>query len=175
MLLLLLDADVIIGLHELGVWEQIVKNHKVYIPSIILHKEAYYYKDEDGTQHPINVSKDIDKRIFELSCSVEELITFAEQFDRVFQEDLHDGEKEALVLLKKDEELILCSCDHAAIKTLGLLDLSEQGISFENLLKKSGMNKKLENKYTEERFKKCLSEGVEMRIQGRGLKDKGKN
>lgn len=103
MLLLLLDADVIIGLHKLGIWEQIIKNHKIHIPSIILHKEVYYYEDEKDTHHPINLLNDIGKRIYELFCPAEELLTFAEQFDRVFQEELHDGEKEALVLLKKQE------------------------------------------------------------------------
>jgi hypothetical protein len=65
-------------------------------------------------------------------------------------------------------------CDHAVIKALALLDLSAQGISFEKLLRKSGINKKLEYKHTEKRFKKFLSEGNIMRIQRRGLKRKGK-
>lgn len=37
----------------------------------------------------------------QMSCSAEELFNFKDKFDRVFQEQLHDGEKEALVLLKK--------------------------------------------------------------------------
>jgi hypothetical protein len=166
----LLDADVIIDLHRLGIWEHIVKNHKVHIPSIILHKETYYYEDESGIRHPIDLEKVIGVTIYEFSCSAEELLLFKEQFDRVFQEELHDGEKEALVLLQKQENILLCTCDHAAIKTLALLDLSDRGISFENLLKKSGVTKKLEYKHTEKRFKKCLSEGSIMRIQERGLK-----
>lgn len=99
---------------------------------------------------------------------------YKEQFDCVFQEELHDGEKEALVCLQKQEDLLLCTCDHAAIKALALLDLSAQGLSFENLLKKTGINKKLEFKHTEKRFKRYLSEGSIMRIQERGLKNKNK-
>ncbi|MEW6108516.1 MAG: hypothetical protein AB1632_05000 [Nitrospirota bacterium] len=169
MLLLLLDADVIIDLHKLGLWKQVTKSHKVFVPSIILHKEVYYYEDESG-HHPIDLEKDIGATFSELSCSVRELMSFKERFDRVFQEELHDGEKEALVLLQKQEDLVLCTCDYAAIKALALLDLAEQGISFENLLKKSGMNKKLEYKHTEKRFKKYLTEGSIMRMQERGLK-----
>lgn len=172
MLLLLLDADVIIDLHRLGIWEQITKNHKVHIPSIVLHREVYHYEDDSGARHYIDLEKDIGAAINELSCSAEELLSFKDEFDKVFQEELHDGEKEALILLKKQEEFLLCTCDHAAIKTLALLDLSDQGISFESLLKKSGMNKKLEYKHTEKRFKKILSEGNIMRIQERGLKKK---
>ncbi|MDI6890258.1 MAG: hypothetical protein QMC83_04875 [Thermodesulfovibrionales bacterium] len=174
MLLLFLDADVIIDLHRLSVWEHIIKNHKVHIPSIILHKETYYYEDKRGIRHPIDLEKEIGVTIYELSCSAEELLSFKEQFDRVFQEELHDGEKEALVLLQKQEDRLLCTCDHAAIKALALLDLTEQGISFENLLKKTGINKKLEFKHTEKRFKRCLSEGSIMRIQERGVKKKNK-
>jgi hypothetical protein len=169
LLLLLLDADVIIDLHKLGLWKQITKSHKVFIPSIILHKEVYYYEDESG-HHPIDLEKEIGITFSELSCSVQELMSFKERFDRVFQEELHDGEKEALVLLQKQEDLLLCTCDYAAIKALALLDLAEHGISFENLLKKSGVSKKLDYKHTEKRFKKMLSEGSIMRIQGVGLK-----
>lgn len=174
MLLLLLDADVIIGLHKFGLWHEIIKNHKVYIPSIILRKEVYYYEDEKGDRIPINLIGDTGEKFHELSCTADELIEFAEEFDSAFQHEIHEGEKEALILLRKQEEFSLCTCDQAAIKTLGLLDLSHQGISFENLLKKTGMNKKLAYKFTEKCFKKCLSEGTIMKIQNKGLKGKAK-
>lgn len=169
MLLLLLDADVIIDLHKLGLWKQITKSHKASIPSIVLHKEVYYYEDENGRHH-IDLENEAGVTFSELSCSAQELLIFKEKFDRIFQEELHNGEKEALALLQKQEDLLLCTCDYAAIKALALLDLAEQGISFESLLKKSGMNKKLEYKHTEKRFKKYLTEGSIMRMQERGLK-----
>lgn len=172
MLLLLLDADVIIDLHKFGLWNQIAKNHKVNIPSIILRREVYFFESTDGNRYSIDLIKEAGITFNELSCSAEELFEFKDKFDRVFQEEIHDGEKEALILLKKQEEFLLCTCDHAAINALALLDLSDQGISFESLLKKSGMNKKLEYKHTEKRFKKILSEGNIMRIQERGLKKK---
>jgi len=170
LLLLLLDADVIIDLHKLGLWDQITKNHQINIPSIILHKEVYFYEDDIGIRHNINLAEEIGVTINELSCSAEEFLLFKEKFDRVFQEEIHDGEKEALILLQKQEDLFLCTCDHAAIKALGLLDLSIQGLSFENLLRKSSINKKLEYKHTDKRFKKYLNEGSIMKIQGRGIK-----
>jgi hypothetical protein len=81
LLLLLLDADVIIDLHRLGVWEIIVKKHEVYISSIVLHKEAYYYEDSSGAIHPIELEKEIGTKIYELSCLPGELAKFIEQFD----------------------------------------------------------------------------------------------
>jgi hypothetical protein len=88
--LLLLDADAIIGLHRLGVWEHIVKSHQINIPfhrilrTIILRKEVYYYEDEKGMPHPIDLIKDIGATINEVSCLAEELLSFANKFDRVF-------------------------------------------------------------------------------------------
>ncbi len=49
MLLLLLDADVIIDLHRLGVWKTIAQKHEIYIPSIVLRKEAYRYENTSGS------------------------------------------------------------------------------------------------------------------------------
>ena len=173
MLLLLLDADVIIDLHRLGVWHIIVQKHTISIPSIILHKEAYYYEDASGKIHPIELEKEIGKSIQEISCLPEELAEFTEQFDYNVRDSLHSGEKEALVLLQKKKELLLCTCDKAAIKALALLDLTNQGISVENLLNKSGVSKKLEPKHTEKYFKLWLTEGSIMKLQGSGFK-KGK-
>lgn len=107
MLLLLLDADVIIDLHKLGLWKQITKSHKVFVPSIILHKEVYYYEDENGHHH-IDLEKEAGVTFAELSCSAQELLSFKERFDRVFQEELHDGEKEALVLLQ-NKKIFFCA------------------------------------------------------------------
>lgn len=173
MLLLLLDADVIIDLHRLGIWKHVIKNHHIHIPSIILRREIYYYEDDKGQRCFISLEQEIGKVIKEISCSAEELLNFKAQFDPIFQEEIHDGEIEALTLLKKNEDLILCTCDHAAIKALALLDLFEQGISFENLLKKTGIRKKLVYKHTEKRFRKFLSEGSIMRIQDIGLRKGG--
>ncbi len=47
---------------------------------------------------------------------------------------------------------------------------SSQGISFEGLLKKSGITKKLENKHTNAYFKRYLGEGSIIRIQSGKIK-----
>jgi hypothetical protein len=63
--------------------------------------------------------------------------------------------------------------DKSAIKALALIDLAERGISFERLLKISGISiKKLEYRQTEAYFKRWLKEGSIMKIQGRGIKKK---
>lgn len=103
--MILLDADVIIDLHRLNVWNQVVKKNIIYISSIILRQEVHFFEDYNGVCHSI-----------------------------------------------------------------ALLGKKEQGISFEKLLKSSGLTKNLEFKHTEKCFRKYLDEGSIMRIQSCGIK-----
>jgi hypothetical protein len=167
--IVLLDADVIIDLHRFNVWNQIISKNKIYISSIILRQEVYYYEDYYGVKHNIELLKDVGTKFSELSASVEDLKEFLKQFDRVFEEELHSGEKEALKILQDNKNMLFCTCDKAAIKAIALIGKREQGISFERLLKSSGINKKIEFKHTEKLFKKYLDEGSIMRIQKIGI------
>jgi hypothetical protein len=167
---LLLDADVIIDLHHFEAWEQVVARNKVYIPSIILRQETYFYENPQGKRHSIELMKDLGTEIQELAATVEELAQFTEQFDLVFRGESREGEKEALFLLQQKRELLFCTCDRAAIKALAILGMVGRGISFESVLRTSGLTKTLDEKHTERRFKKCLAEGSIMKIQNRGLK-----
>lgn len=168
--IVLLDADVVIDLHRLGIWEQILKRNKVKISSIILRQEAYFYEDEQGRPHNINLLKDAGVKFQELSIEANIMREFIRQFDRNIQEELHPGEIEALSLIQGDKGLLFCTSDKMAIKTIALMGSSSQGISFESLLKTSGLTKKLEHRHTEEYFKKHLRDGSIMRIQGGRIK-----
>ena len=168
--IVLLDADVIIDLHIFHIWNQIIDKNKIYISSIILRQEVYFYENYNGVRHNIELSKDVGAKFLEISVSAEELKKFTQQFDRVFEEELHAGEKEALKILQDNNEILFCTSDKTAIKAIALLGIREQGISFEKLLKSSGITKKTEFKHTEKYFKKYLDEGSIMRIQSRGIK-----
>ena len=168
--LLLLDADVIIDLHRLGVWGKIIEKNRVFISSIILHQEVYFYRDADGTRHEIDLKTGLGNKFYEISAEASALHGFCAMFDTVFSEEIHDGEKEALCLMKSRGDLAFCTCDKMAIKALSILDLAERGISFELLLRQSGITKKnLEPKHTESWFQRFLKEGSIMKIQGVGL------
>jgi hypothetical protein len=62
-LLLIPDANVIISSYELGVWSHVTRHHKIYVPSIILHSEVYYYEKPDGTIVPIDLKKQVGTSI----------------------------------------------------------------------------------------------------------------
>lgn len=167
--LVLLDADVIIDLHGFGVWDEILSKYKIFISSIILRQEVYFHEDEVGHKHPIDLTKDVDKKFKELSVTADELREFAERFDPVLKAEIHQGEKEALCVVSANEELHFCTCDHAPAVALGVLGFGDRGISFEMLLKGAGITKTLLPKHTEETFQRYLKEGSIMRIQGRGI------
>ena len=122
--LLLLDADVIIDLHRFGVWEKILENNPVYIPSIILHHEVYFYDDAEGNRHSIDLRTGLGKKFYEIAAEISDLRKFSAEFETVFSEEIHAGEKEALCLIKNKEDLIFCTCDKTAIKALAVLDFA---------------------------------------------------
>jgi len=64
--LILLDANAIIGFHELGIWDQIIKQHEVYIPSIVLRSEVFWYETTGGFRHSIDLVGAIGETITEL-------------------------------------------------------------------------------------------------------------
>ena len=88
---LLLDADVIIDLHKHGLWKQITKQHKVFIPSIVLHQEVYYYEDDKGIHQSINLLPQSGKTFTEISAEASELISFMEQFDSFMDGNFYDN------------------------------------------------------------------------------------
>jgi len=169
--IVLLDADVIIDLHRYRIWEHIFNKNKILIPSIVLKREVYYYEDEYGLRHSIELLGEVGKTITEVSITVDELRDFKSNFDRFIQEELDAGETEALKILNDRDDCFFCTCDKVAIKVIALLGKREQGLSFEKLLKSSGITKRLENKHTEHYFRKYLDEGSLLRIQRFGIKE----
>ena len=78
--IVLLDADVIIDLHRLDLWKQVIKRNKIIIPSSVLRLEALFFKDESGLKHSINLVQEVDKTIKEVSVSVSEIQDFKQKF-----------------------------------------------------------------------------------------------
>jgi hypothetical protein len=165
LLLILLDANAIIGFYELGVWDRIVKQHEVYIPSIVLRSEVFWYEDSEGLRHDIDLISVVGKTVTELECTPDEIQEFASKYNRPFLPEIHAGELEALTILEKQADFLFCTCDKAALVVLGFMGLSERGISFERLLQKTGLTKPLVKKHTQAFFEEHVSIGQRLRIE----------
>lgn len=45
---LLLDADVVIDAHSLGMWDKLLAQNRVHIGAVVLRTEVKYYIDNNG-------------------------------------------------------------------------------------------------------------------------------
>ena len=137
---------------------------------------AQFKKTTDDVKAPSRVEQVISKAVSlskELGGNpkVTEVV-YRAMISAFIEEELDPGETEALKILNDRDDCFFCTCDKAAIKVISLLGKRDQGLSFEELLKSSGITKKLEKKHTEQYFRKYLDEGSILRIQRFGLKDK---
>ena len=135
MRLWLLDADVIIDLLEIDIFNKLVKKHDVYIVTTVIDDEVqYFYESGDKTTPRIyvNLRGEYVERglIKELSATQVVLKKVLDAQPAIRRGSLDAGELECLAVLLKEEtenednEIILCSCDAAAIRTLPALNLS---------------------------------------------------
>lgn len=172
----LLDANIIIEAYHLGVWEKLIEKIEISVSSIVAHTESLFYVHKDRhIPEAINLKNLISKgKVTEYSASYEDLAGLYSCFDRVFMEGIHAGEAEclALILRQRVKETLFCSADATAIQALAMLGRSDEGISFEALLKKTGLSNTIRRHFTEKFFKENLRQGSQNRITQTGLRKK---
>lgn len=165
MKLWLLDADVIIDLLSLDVFDKLAKSHEVNVASTVIEEVKSYKRS--GTKQPINFRLQYVESglVKECSASPDEIKTILDKIPAHSHETIDPGELESLTVLAREEELTFCSCDAAVIRTLPILDLSNKGISVEGLLKLSGLQRSdLKERHTDQYFKNNLAIGQEAKI-----------
>jgi hypothetical protein len=137
----LLDADVIIDLLSLDVFDRLANSHEIFAASTVID-EVRFFKRSDG-KHSVDLQQQYvsNGRVKELSASPDEIKEVLTKLPAINHENIDPGELESLAILSREEDLIFCSCDAAAIRALPFLDLSDRGISVESLLKSSGLQR----------------------------------
>jgi len=169
--LILLDADIIIEAHELGIWDEIVKKVDIFIPSIIIQDQAKFFYTKHRNKVKIDLKSQVERGLIkELLTSVDELKQLSEKLNKMVL-DIHHGEKEALAFIfcHKNENYCFCTGDKSAIQALAMLDMKEKGISMEKLLKSIGLTKKLKHHFMDKYFNDWLKKGAIRAIQEQGL------
>ena len=143
--LLLLDANIVIELHKLGLWEKVVREYSATLTSTVVD-EAKYWEEEEKRQHPFDLAQDIEKgKIACKEISLSQIAKFRQKFDPSYLERLDDGETESLVFLcESDEEWLISSSDAIVFKVLGRLGRGKQGISLEEILQQIGLGCQLD-------------------------------
>lgn len=165
----LLDADVIIDLLALGIFGKLVKVAEIHTSSIVASEVRFFNK---GGQ---KIRVDFHKQYVESgyvtadSASAEEIGQMLSGLPVIRQEVLDAGELECFAILRREEEIVFCTCDAAAIRALPLMGLSERGMSVEAVLRTSGLSSShLRDRHTDQYFKENLSIGQREKIMGFG-------
>lgn len=163
--LLLLDADVIIDLHTLGLFDRINKSFEVYITKTVLD-EALYFKS-GGAKIKINIRN----RVTVIENVALEHLEMVRSEAKQARLGIDPGETEAVAcLMQEGKNLIFCTCDQAAIKLLAFMNLEERSLSFEKALRSTGYQKKnLYPRHWEKTFAECVLSGKALRIQFKKL------
>jgi hypothetical protein len=170
--LLLLDSDVVITCHEVGVWQDLKAKYDVHVTSIVATVEAMRYKR--GNQW-IDISLEQEEKsggITIVQATAPEMAEVTNLFTNSFAQGMDDGETEGLAVIKKGKlaDCRFCTGDTNAIQAVGMLALGGQSISLEDVLSLAGIKipspHKLPPHLTERSREAHVRTGAARRISG---------
>jgi hypothetical protein len=167
----LLDANIVIEAHNLGVWSNLKSHYQLILPATVCKREALFYL-VSGQRVVIKLEDEIRSgEVLELEATAAELQELSRVFESWFLDTLDPGESEALSLLltSKVAGVTFCTSDAPAIKALAMIGMSYLGIPFEALLSKIGLTKNLDVQFTIDFFKRNTKIGQQNLITRYGL------
>ena len=163
MKLWLLDADVIIKLLEIDIFDKLAGLHSLHVASTVVDEVKYFRRSGQKFQVDFRQQYIESGRVVESTASVEKIQEILSRLPPLRQKSIHAGEIESLAILIEQQDLILCTFDAAAIRTLPFLDVTNRAISAEHLLQSSGLTLspgyKLDPRLREEYFKSNMEQG----------------
>lgn len=167
--LLLLDANVVLKLHELGIWETILDRCEVVLAETVVSESKFYTKGD----HDVRITWDAQiaaKQVRVVSVPIDVLQRFRSRFKGPFLERLDAGEAESLAYLcEVDSSALIASADLIVWRVLGALGMRDQGLSLEEVLAKLGLGRKLDYQFTHAARDEWTSKGFAERILGGAL------
>jgi hypothetical protein len=166
---LLLDANVVIFLFKVGIWDALVAECDIRLARTVM-REAHFYEDDRGARVDFDLAPyERDGRIAVFEVPLPEITAFREDFDASYLERLDPGETESLACLTKaSTESQLCSGDSIVFRVLGNLDRGERGVSLEEVLRTLGRSRALPRQFTKAFREQWTARGVEERLRGTG-------
>lgn len=168
--LLILDACVVIQLHELGRWQQVVDQCDIHLSEIVARREVKF-DDANGTR--IDLEPAIHSKAITLfSVDAVKVDAFRARFDNSYLGVLDDGEAESLAyMFDTKSEFLISSADKIVYRVLGNMNRGHQGISLEEILNRIGLTTSyLPPQYRREFRERWTQVGLEERLNGLGFK-----
>lgn len=169
--LLLLDANIIIYAHELGIWDALVQQCSLLVAETVVQEADFWY-DDSGGRHEIELNPYIqDSQIDVIAVELIAVRAFHRRFRQPYAEKLDDGELESLAYLDAaEQEIHICSADAIVFKVLGCLAKGHLGVSLEEILHCIGYSKSLGLQYRKHFREKYTRIGQQDGITGMGMK-----
>jgi hypothetical protein len=164
--LIILDANVIIHSHELGIWNHLLNRFDVCVVGIVIDDEAKYFQSTTGKKTEIDLKKsESEGKIYRLDPDLAHTQKMLSEYKEVFVKGLDAGERDAITLLNSGnfDEYYFCSGDKSAIKAAAVINKTYNVVSLEKLLVDSGQSgatKKINHEFTETYTKKYISAGM---------------
>ena len=173
--LLLFDAGIVIGLHELGLWEKLIDVCEITMTRTVAEDEVVLWEDDSGEKTFIDIDKfQKDIKIGRVNCidvPLPKIAAFKQKFSGDYFDRLDDGEAESLAfMLDSNDDWRISSSDSIVFKILGRLARRNQGISLEEILKQVGLDRQVKWKYSKAFRDKWTKEGEQDNITGIGMK-----
>jgi hypothetical protein len=165
--LVLLDANIVIELFRLGIWNQITERCDIVLAETVVEESAFYdtpdgreYIDWDAVRNAGTVRIE--------SLPVTDIKKYCDKFGQGYFEKLDPGEAEALALLARETGSMICSADKIVWRVLGNTNATERGISLEEILQSSGLTKQLQRRFTKAFRQEWNKKGGIDRFMGTG-------
>jgi hypothetical protein len=166
--LVLLDADVVIELFRLGIWDRLLGAVPVSLASTVVDEAGHYYDPDTGAKRIIDLQPYIsDGRVTVENGDVAEIVRIRDACKLL---ELHIGELESMAVVAS-ADCHFCTADRAAAKAMVLLDLSEKALSLEGLLKRHGVQPKRKPRphFSQAQMKSWLKEGGVLKVESAKL------
>ena len=165
--LLLLDANIVIKLFAMGLWDRLLEHCDVHLSRTIATVEAHFFEDDEGQRHDFDLSGyETSGAITVFDVTLAQNAELTKHFDAAYLERFDPGEREALAhLVTSSEQYVICSADSIVFKVLGFLQRGEQGISLEEILQKTGFARQMEWQFTKAFREKYTQDGFRDKLQ----------
>lgn len=143
------------------------------MPAVVVDKEVVFWDDGEGVGRPIDLRRDEAAGRLQICCAdAATVASVLDRFDPVMRERIDAGEAEAIALLRywEEERPEFRTADGAAARAACLLALADRIVSLEAILRRVGLDPpRLATKYGEEKVRRWVTEGRQMRVRGEGL------
>jgi hypothetical protein len=169
---LLLDTGIIIGAHELRVWDHLIQQCEVTITNTVKGEADFWY-DEERVRHEIELDSDVAAgNIRCIDVPLSQVTDFCNQFGPTYLDRMDPGEADSLAhLFYSKEEWLIASADSHVFKVLGFLGLGDRGRSLEEILYQVGLGRAVGLKYSKAFRERYTAMGKRDGITGIGSKD----